>query len=514
MSEGRLFQWLEQRGAGVLLHPTSFPGKEGIGTLGEESHRFLDFLQAAGMHFWQICPLGPTGYGDSPYQCFSAFAGNPYLINLEEMMERGFLTEAELEPVRKLPQDKVDFGALWQAKWKLLARAHQRFVAAGRPDWDGESFEDFVAREKSWLEPYALFMAIKSQNGGNAWTEWPPEQRSYARASQLAGLAKLVDKDRDAQRFYQYVFFSQWQALRIEAQRRGIQIIGDMPIFVSADSADVWANPELFDLDEKTGKPRHMAGVPPDYFSEDGQLWGNPLYIWQRHADTQYTWWLARLNAAFQLYDILRIDHFRGFDEYWEIPTPAVNARSGKWRPGPGMDFFRAIQVAFPGAKIIAEDLGLLSPSVLKLRDGAGLPGMAVLQFAFGGKADNSYLPHNTTNNCVIYAGTHDNDTTKGWYAAADEKTKDHVRRYLKVNGSDISWDLVRAAYAATPRLAIVTLQDLLNLGSEARFNRPGKPAGNWQWRYRPEQLETLFGSTAKYLKDLAGMYGRLPDTE
>lgn len=512
MSEGRLFQWLEQRGAGVLLHPTSFPGKEGVGTLGEEAHRFLDFLQAAGMRYWQICPLGPTGYGDSPYQCFSAFAGNPYLIDLQEVMERGFLTDAELEPVRALPRDKVDFGRLWETKWKLLARAHQRFVAAGRPDWNGDSFEDFVAREKSWLEPYALFMAIKGQNGGNAWTEWPAEQRSYTKALQLAGLMKLVEKERDAQRFYQYVFFAQWQALRTEAQRRRIQIIGDMPIFVAADSADVWANPELFDLDEKTGKPRNVAGVPPDYFSADGQLWGNPLYVWQRHADTKYTWWMARLGAAFQMYDILRIDHFRGFDEYWQIPFPAKTARGGKWQPGPGLDFFRAIQLAFPGAKIIAEDLGLLSPSVLKLRDAAGLPGMAVLQFAFGGKADNTYLPHNTETNCVIYAGTHDNDTTKGWYATTDDKTKDHVRRYLKVNGAEIAWDLIRAAYGATPRLAIVTLQDLLSLGTEARFNKPGVPAGNWQWRYREAQLETLFGSTAKYLKDLGQLYGRVPD--
>lgn len=482
--------------------------------MGQEAHRFLDFLQAAGFSYWQICPLGPTGYGDSPYQCFSAFAGNPYLIDLREVAERGYLDLSDLEPLRRLSTDRVDFGGLWETKWKLLEAAHQRFAAAGSPDWGEISYEAFRARESDWLESYALFMALKRHHGGRPWTEWPSEHRTFAAASRSAPLRESLEPACDAYRFYQYVFFGQWQALREEASVRGVEIIGDIPIFVAADSADVWAHPELFDLDPASGKPRNVAGVPPDYFSADGQLWGNPLYAWRRHAEENYKWWRARIGASFRLCDILRIDHFRGFDEYWEVPLPAENAREGKWRTGPGLKFFSSIKERYPDAKIIAEDLGILTPNVEELREKSGLPGMAVLQFAFGGKPDNLYLPHNLKANSVIYAGTHDNDTTRGWYESADERTKDHVRRYLRIDGRDVAWDFVRAAYGSVSRLAIVTLQDLLNLGSDCRLNTPGKAAGNWGWRYKQEQLDKLFGGTAVYLKQLADLCGRLPPAE
>jgi 4-alpha-glucanotransferase len=509
MSERKLFEWLTERGAGVLLHPTSFPNDQGVGTLGAEAIEFLDFLAAAGMTYWQMCPLGPTGYGDSPYQCFSAFAGNPYLIDLKDLVARRLLAPEDLAPLARLPRDRVDFGWLWTEKWKLLDRAYETFVATGQPAGPGPNFAEFVKTEANWLEPYVLFMALKTYNGGKAWTTWPADQRSHAAVAAQPKLLKALAPAADAHRFFQWVFAGQWAKVREEAKKRKISIIGDIPIFVAADSADVWAQPELFDLSPETGQPRHVAGVPPDYFSADGQLWGNPLYKWSEHEATGYAWWRARLNASFALCDVLRIDHFRGFDEFWQIPFSAPTARTGEWVKGPGIGFFHSIEAAFPAAKIIAEDLGILTPSVVQLRDEAGFPGMVVLQFAFGDTPKNLYLPHNGVANSVVYAGTHDNDTTRGWYAAADPKTQDHVRRYLRTGGQEITWDLIRTAYAGVPRLAVLTLQDLLNLGSEARFNTPGKPAGNWGWRYSAEQLAQLRGASAGYLKDLGELFGR-----
>ena len=309
--------------------------------------------------------------------------------------------------------------------------------------------------------------------------------------------------------FSQYLFFSQWERVKAAAAKRGVRIVGDLPIFVARDSADAWSAPHLFELDPRTGQPLAVAGVPPDYFSADGQLWGNPLYRWDAHAADDFAWWHARLRSAFALADVVRIDHFRGFADYWRIPSPAEDARAGEWRPGPGLALFESIRRMHPGAKIIAEDLGDLSPAARRLRRDTGLPGMAVLQFAFGGGSDNLYLPHNLEPNSVIYPGTHDNDTTLGWYASADEATRDHVRRYLRVSGTELGWDFVRAAYAAVSRLAVIPLVDLLSLGTGARFNFPGKPAGNWQWRYRAPQLDRLFDATSGYLRDLAGLYGR-----
>lgn len=503
-----LFDWLATRIAGVLLHPTSFPGDQGVGTFDRHADRLLDFLQAAGMRTWQICPLGPTGYGDSPYQCFSSFAGNPYLIDLQDFVDRGLLAAADLRPLRELPAGHVDFGELYLRKWPLLRRAYASYLKAGSPALGAEGYAAFKERQAGWLEDYAYFQALKDHHGGRAWTEWPEDTRRFA-AARRSPLRARLQAAIDSHCFFQYAFFSQWARVRAAAGRRGIEIIGDIPIFTAADSADVWSHPELFELDPATGQPLAVAGVPPDYFSADGQLWGNPLYAWKRHAADGYAWWHARLGASFELCDILRIDHFRGFDEYWRIPWPAATARVGAWMPGPGLDFFRSIKARFPEGKIIAEDLGVLTDSVTRLRDEAGLPGMAVLQFAFGDTAANPYLPHNLVPNSVIYPGTHDNDTSLGWYAAADERSRDHARQYLRVKGDEIGWDLIRASYGAVSRLAVIPLQDILSLGSAARFNSPGHPSGNWQWRYREDQLEGLFRGTAAYLEQLAALYGR-----
>jgi 4-alpha-glucanotransferase len=502
-----LFDWLKDRAAGVLLHPTALPGPHGIGTLNGQAVRFLDLLQVAGMKYWQVCPLGPTGFGDSPYQCFSSFAGNPYLVDLHELVTHGLLDWADLAALSALPADRVDFGGVYQHKWPLLVRASERYEEAGSPPLFGD-FDAFRARHADWLEPYAFFRALKDRHGGRPWWEWPVQLRSYQGALGTTLRAELRVAIQ-GHVFTQYAFFGQWARLRQAAATRGIGIIGDIPIFVAADSADTWANPELFELDPKTGRPLAVAGVPPDYFAADGQLWGNPLYRWERHAKDGYAWWINRLKAAFAFCDVLRIDHFRGFDEFWRIPYPAETARRGAWTAGPGIDFFRAVKAALPNARIIAEDLGMLSPSVVELREATGLPGMAVLQFAFGDKPTNLYLPHNLVPNSVIYPGTHDNDTTLGWYAGTDEKTRDHVRRYLRVSGNEIGWDFIRASYGAVSRLAVIPFQDILNLGAEARFNAPGKPAGNWQWRCSTGQIEGLFRETAPYLASLGEMHAR-----
>jgi len=502
-----LFSWLTERSAGVLLHPTSFPGEQGIGTFDGAVDRFLDFLNQAGLSQWQICPLGPTGYGDSPYQCFSAFAGNPYLIDLHALCRYGLLPQESLGPLLFLNSDRVDFGALYQLKWPLLAKVYERHQT-NRVALPYGDFEAFKSTHAGWLAPYAYFRALKDHHQGKPWWDWPEEIRSFP-AAQKSSLRRTLAAKIDAHAFYQYLFFGQWARVRTAAAKRGVSIIGDLPIFVARDSADVWAAPHLFEIDERTAQPLAVAGVPPDYFSADGQLWGNPLYRWDAHAKDGYAWWMERLRASFALHDVVRIDHFRAFDEYWRIPFPAATAKVGAWMPGPGLKFFEVVRATFPDARIIAEDLGELTPTVVKLREQTGLPGMAILQFAFGGDSGNLYLPHNLTANSVVYPGTHDNDTTLGWYAAASEKERDHVRRYLRVNGGEAGWDFIRAAYRSVSRLAVIPLQDLMSLDSRARINTPGKAEGNWQWRYRPAQLDQLLGGTAAYLKDLADLYGR-----
>lgn len=503
-----LFDWLKTRHAGVLLHPTSLPGDQGIGVLDGHVSRFLDFLHAAGISHWQVCPLGPTGYGDSPYQCFSSFAGNPYLIDLAALVSAGLLDDSDLRELRRLPADRVDYGWLYVTKWPVLFRAYE---AAKARRFSGLPYGDFAAFRQahaSWLEGYALFLALKDHHAGLPWWQWPAEQRFLARARKSA-LPASVAARAEAHAFFQYLFFGQWALVRGAARQRGITLIGDAPIFVARDSADVWSRPDLFQIDQDSGAPFAVAGVPPDYFSAEGQLWGNPLYAWERHAAESYGWWIERLRANFALCDIVRIDHFRAFDTYWSIPADAATARTGEWKQGPGLAFFHAIKGALPDARLIAEDLGDLFDSVRELRDACGLPGMTILQFAFGGDASNLYLPHNLVANAVVYPGTHDNDTTLGWYRSASQKEQDHVRRYLRVDGSQVGWDFIRAAYGAVSRLAILPLQDLLGLGGEARFNTPGVAAGNWQWRYSDARLAALQSQSAPYLKELGALYGR-----
>ena len=502
-----LYDWLQDRGAGLLLHPTCLPGAQGCGVFDQQAVRFLDFLQAAGMKYWQVCPLGPTGYGDSPYQCFSAFAGNPYLIDLAALVPFGLITTGELAGLARLSADQTDYGALYRLKPPLLESAFTRFRQL-RPVLPYGDFSAFCQANAHWLDGYAYYRALKDHYAGVAWWDWPAESRDCRRAMKSLLRATLAGAIASCQ-FAQYLFFGQWTLVRAAARERGIEIIGDLPIFVAADSADAWSNPSLFELDPKTLHPLAVAGVPPDYFSADGQLWGNPLYRWPAHQADGYAWWLARLRASFALYDLVRIDHFRGFDAYWRIPAPAETARHGEWIAGPGLDLFRAFHAALPGARIIAEDLGVLTDSVRRLREDTGLPGMSVLQFAWGGDARNSYLPHNAVANAVIYAGTHDNDTTLGWYQSAPEAERDHVRRYLRVSGADISWDFIRTAYASVARLAIVTLPDVLSLGSTARFNTPAQAGGNWQWRFRAAALENISTPVANYLRELAQLYRR-----
>lgn len=509
-SSAPLFNWLDQRAAGLLVHPTALPGAYGVGTFDDAVDALLQFLADTHFQYWQVCPLGPTGYGDSPYQCFSSFAGNPYLIDPAALVRAGLLTEDEVAPLRALSRDHVDFGALYERKRPLLFAAHAAWRRDPKRTLPYGDFAAFRQRHSAWLEGFALFSALKDHFGGRPWWEWPVEVRSI-NAAQKSPLKSELASRAEAYAFVQYLFFGQWAQVRARAAQLGIQIIGDAPIFTALDSADVWTAPHLFQLDRKTLRPTAVAGVPPDYFSADGQLWGNPLYDWSAHAAENYAWWLARLRANFDLCDVVRIDHFRGFEAYWSVPAGSATARTGKWIIGPDLDFFRAVHRAMPDAKLIAEDLGLLTPATIELREATGLPGMAVLQFAFGGKADNLYLPHNQRTNTVVYSGTHDNDTTRGWYATTDEKTRDHVRRYFRISGDEIAWDFIRSAYSSVANLAVIPLQDLLSLGSEARFNTPGKSQGNWTWRFREEDLRALRDQSGGYLRDLAALYGREP---
>jgi len=509
--EAPLFNWLQDRAAGLLLHPSSLPGDQGIGVLDHSIDRLFAGMRAAGLSYWQTCPLGPTGFGDSPYQCFSAFAGNPYFIDLRPLVDAKLLSPSDLISLQSMPRERIDYGLLYQHKWPLLFQAHAKWLDSGQKWEPFGSFADFATRNQDWLEPYAYFMALKQELGGDAWWNWPEEVRFLSRAKKSELWKRPVVTARAAAyQFFQYLFFGQWSAVRTKAQAAGIQIIGDAPIFVAPDSADVWANPELFQLDEKTGRSTFVAGVPPDYFSADGQLWGNPLYAWDNHAKNGFAWWIKRIEANLAWCDVLRIDHFRGFDTYWSIPAGESTAKVGEWIDGPGMAFFQAVKAALPDCRLIAEDLGELAPSVVELRDATGLPGMAILQFAFGGDASNLYLPHNLIANSVVYPGTHDNDSSLGWYRQADDQTKDHVRRYLRVSGDNIGWDLIRAAYGSVSRLAIVPLPDFLSLGSEARLNTPGVGTDNWQWRFTAATWETFTSESTTYLRDLAELTGRV----
>jgi 4-alpha-glucanotransferase len=490
-----------ERTSGVLLHPSSLPGPYGIGDLGPSVFRWLDWLVGSGCKLWQVLPLGPTGYGDSPYQCFSAFAGNPYLISPELLLEEELLTEADLADMPAWDPRRVDYGQFYQWKPGLLAKAYSRFLA--NPEPVQSEFEAFLSANTAWLDDYALFMALKEVHGGGAWSDWPEPLRRRDPASLEEARKNLAERIALFS-FGQFLFFRQWNAVKQYANEHGLRIVGDIPLFVAYDSADAWSHPDLFYLDEG-GKPTVVAGVPPDYFSPTGQLWGNPLYRWDVHKAGGYAWWLDRIRSVLGLVDVIRVDHFRGFAGYWEIPAGNPTAEHGRWAPGPGTDFFDVVQSSLGELPIIAEDLGVITPDVVALRDRFGLPGMKVLQFAFSGP-DNLFLPHLYPQNCVVYTGTHDNNTTLGWYETAPEAERDFARLYLRVDGHDFAWDLIRAAWGSTAVFSIAPMQDLLNLGGEARMNFPSRLGGNWEWRMTADALSS---DLQQKLKEINWMYFR-----
>lgn len=500
-----LFSWLDHRAGGVLLHPTSLPGPYGIGSLAPGAYRFIETLAQAGMRYWQVCPLGPTGFGDSPYQAFSSFAGNPYLIDLDALAAKGLLSAADLSPLAGLSETAAAYGEIYEERWPVMRVAFDNWIAQGKPELYGP-YSTFAEQQSAWLDAFTGFMALKNHFGGKPWQQWPTAVRSLAQARQHK-LWRELASDRSFHGFLQYCFFGQWEMLREFCREKKVQIIGDVPIFVALDSADTWGNPEYFELDP-TGTPKAVAGVPPDYFSPEGQLWGNPLYNWKTLKADGYRWWINRLEVNFALFDVVRIDHFRGFAAYWRVAAKAKTAENGKWVKGPGVAFFKELQKALPQAHLIAEDLGVITEEVVDLLEKTGLPGMAVLQFAFGGAADNFYLPHNLKPNQIVYSGTHDNDTTLGWYKASGQSATDHFRRYLRVSGDEPHWDLIREALGAVCRIAVIPAQDILGLGSEARLNAPGSAMGNWQWRMTGSQLDQIAGA-AGYLRDLNALYGR-----
>lgn len=501
-----LFTPLNKRSVGVFAHLSSMPSDFGIGTLGKDSRRFIDFLASSGFNYWQMCPVGPTGYGDSPYQSFSTFAGNTYFIDFEELIEHNLLDQASLSSLRGLSKTVTDYGALYNLHKPLLVNAFQRFQEKPLAPLK-EEFLAFSKKNNNWLLPYSAFRAFKDHFNGAPWWEWDADCKIFELARKNSLYKKLLN-DIEFHKFFQFLFFRQWQALHEYAKSKGVKLIGDIPIFVAHDSADIWSNPTIYKLD-KDLNPTSLAGVPPDYFSELGQFWGNPLYNWQKEGKKCFEWWSQRLKHNFKLFDVLRLDHFRGFESYWSIPLGAPDARSGKWIKGPGLPFFKYINKELPSAQFIAEDLGMITDEVRFLHGQTGLPGMAVLQFAFDMNPENSFLPHNLTKNLAAYSGSHDNDTTRGWYSTLSEEQKDQVRRYFRISGNEIAWDFIHALYESPCNLAILTMQDLLNKGSEARLNLPGTSQGNWQWRFTLEELEALQANSGNYLNELKWLYNR-----
>jgi 4-alpha-glucanotransferase len=475
------------RGSGILLHPTSLPGRHGIGSLGPEAFQFVDFLAAAGQRYWQVLPLGHTGYGDSPYAAFSAFAGNPLLISLETLVEEGWLSAETLAKAPAFPHDRVDYGAVIPWKTQVLKEAYAAFREQAT-DAHRHEMAEFCAHAGHWLEDYALFMALKDAQGGEPWDKWEPNSRHRVPQA-IAHYRKALADSVDFYRFVQYVFFRQFSAVKRYANSKGILLVGDMPIFVAQDSADAWANRDLF-LFDRSGRPLAVAGVPPDYFSSTGQLWGNPLYRWDVMARTGFAWWIARMQMALVMYDVVRIDHFRGFESFWAIPYGDRTAVRGRWMPAPGHQLFERLTQTLGRLPIIAEDLGVITPPVERLRDRFGFPGMKVLQFAFGGDETNAYLPHRHIRNSVVYTGTHDNDTTVGWFRKAPRKEKIGALRYTGTDGRRIALDMMRLALSSVSDMAILPLQDVLELGTHARMNTPGHPEGNWAWRLPPQALQ------------------------
>ena len=490
------------RASGVLMPISSLPSPYGIGTMGKAARKFIDFLERAGQKYWQILPICQTSYGDSPYQSFSSFAGNPYFIDLEYLCKEKLLTKKECESFDWGVNERyVDYGTMYVSRYALLKKAYVRFKKNTPQD-----FASFCEKESEWLDEYALFMALKDANGGASWLTWEDEiKRRDVEAMESA--KKTYAESICFYQMLQYLFFTQWRELKSYANEKGIKIIGDVPIYVALDSADVWANPKQFYLDEDLN-PIEVAGCPPDAFSADGQLWGNPLFRWDVMKKDGYTWWTKRIKAVADLYDIVRIDHFRGFDSYYAIPAADDTAKNGTWKEGPGYGLFETLEKNLGKLPIIAEDLGFLTPSVHKLLADCGFPGMKVIQFAFDSREDSDYLPHNYPTNCVVYTGTHDNDTIMGWMKTAPKASVKFAKEYLNLTKEEgYNWGMMRAAWSSVADMAIVPMQDLIGLGSEARMNTPSTLGDNWKWRATPDQMTN---SLAKRVRKYVTMYGRL----
>ena len=528
-----------QRSSGILLHPSSLPSKFGIGDFGPNAYKFVDFLEKSGQHLWQILPLGPTSFGDSPYQSFSTFAGNTLFISPEVLCQKGYLEERDVELAPIFSCKKTDYGNAIPFKRGLFEKAHRRFQKKAFTA-DQVAFQKFCEKNSFWLEDYALFASLKdyfiaerqeagfsneffafeektakklSKNlqkdyyFGAVWSTWPEElvNREYGA---LEKWKRKLTTAIDRYKFLQFEFFSQWEALKQSATEKNIKIIGDVPIFVAYDSADTWANPKNYYIDEK-GFPTVVAGVPPDYFSETGQLWGNPLYRWEEHEKTGYKWWIDRIRCTLNMVDILRIDHFRGFESYWAVPFGDRDATKGEWRKGPAEKLFKAVEKELGNLPIIAEDLGIITDDVRELRKKLGFPGMRILHFAFNDDSKNDYLPHNYEPNTVVYTGTHDNDTTIGWYTNGTEHEKDYVRRYMNISGDDIAWDMIRLAMSSSAVFAIFPIQDMLRLDGSHRMNIPSTSNSNWQFRFELSQLNEDDANGLRYLSEL---FNRIPE--
>lgn len=490
------------RTSGVLMPISSLPSPYGIGTMGKAARQFVDFLVKGGQTYWQILPICPTSYGDSPYQSFSSFAGNPYFIDLEYLCKDKLLTEKECKSFKWGSNKKyVDYGIMYESRYALLRKAYERFVQK-KP----KAFTEFCKAEAEWLDEYTLFMALKDANNGVAWSEWPKKLKLRDEKALEEAKVKYA-KDIEFYKMLQYLFFKQWKELKAYANKKGIEIIGDVPIYVAGDSADVWANPSQFYLDEELN-PIEVAGCPPDAFSEDGQLWGNPLFRWDVMKKDNYSWWTKRIGAMAKLYDIVRIDHFRGFDSYYAIPAKDTNAKNGSWKKGPGMDLFNKLEEKLGKLPIIVEDLGFLTPSVVQLLKDSGFPGMKVIQFAFDSREGSNYLPHTYSEHCVVYTGTHDNDTVMGWMKTAPKASVKFAKEYLNLTKEEgYNWGMMRGAWSSVGDMAIVPMQDIIGLGSEARINIPSTLGFNWKWRATAEQINN---DLAKKLYKYMEMYGRV----
>ncbi|MBK8345356.1 MAG: 4-alpha-glucanotransferase [Bacteroidetes bacterium] len=490
---------MNKRASGILLHPTSLPGKYGMGALGKEAKAFIDFLSRARQTYWQILPLGPTGYGDSPYQCFSSNAGNPYLIDIDELVADGLITDADIPELTVEDETRINYGDVIDHKMAILKKAKTNFNPEGNAE-----FAFFLQANAHWLNDYALFMALKEKFDKRPWYEWENDYR-LRNKTVLENETIALKESISFQQFIQYIFFKQWNTIKNYANANGVKIIGDIPIYVAMDSSDTWCNPELFQFD-RNKNPIVVGGCPPDYFSETGQLWGNPIFNYNKMEEDGFAWWINRIRASLALYDWVRVDHFRGFSGYWSIPYGEPTAINGAWITGPGKKLFYAIKNVLGEIPIIAEDLGLITPDVTELRDHFNLPGMKILQFAFDSSEANDYIPHNYIKNCVVYTGTHDNDTIIGWFEKAAEADKKYFLNYINSDGTDICKDLIRAAWASVANTAIIPMQDLLRLGGEARMNLPGTTVNNWLWRMRGSDLQA---ELATELAEITVLYDR-----